>query len=207
MKKLFSSIFFWIILLFWILCFILIINTNQLELHKKLNGFNSSFLDTIVPYATHIGDGGFAILLVVILFFVNKKYSLILLFSFLISSGITQFLKQVVFPNVMRPIHYFQNDDCFHFVKGVVIHAHNSFPSGHATTCFAIFTTLVLFWKENLRLQAIFAISAILFALTRVYLSQHFLGDVLAGSFIGTITAFLVCQYLPRIDFVKKLEK
>jgi len=206
MKKLFSSIFFWIILLFWILCFILIINTNQLELHKILNGFNSSILDTIVPYATHIGDGVFAILLVVILFFVNKKYSLILLFSFLISSGITQFLKQVVFPNVMRPIHYFQNDDCFHFVKGVVIHAHNSFPSGHATTCFAIFTTLFLFWKENLRLQAIFALSAILFALTRVYLSQHFLEDVLAGSVIGTFTALVIGIYLPENRFVKKLE-
>jgi membrane-associated phospholipid phosphatase len=206
MKKLFSSIFFWIILLFWILGFVLIMTTNQLELHKQLNGFNSSFLDTIVPYATLIGDGGFAILLVLILFFVNKKYSLILLFSFLISSGITQLLKQVVFPNVLRPFHYFQNEEGFHLVKDVVMHTQNSFPSGHATTCFAIFTTLVLFWKENLRLQAIFAISAILFALTRVYLSQHFLEDVLAGSFIGTFTALLIGIYLPETRFIKKLE-
>ena len=207
MKKLFSSIFFWIIILFWILGFVLIMTTNQLELHKKLNGFNLSMLDLIVPYATHIGDGLFAILLVVFFFFFKKKNSLILLLSFLISSGITQLLKQVVFPNVMRPIHYFQNDDCFHLVKGVVIHAQNSFPSGHATTCFAIFTTLVLFWKENLRLQAIFAICAILFALTRVYLSQHFLEDVLAGSFIGTFTALLIGIYLPETRFIKKLEK
>ena len=206
MKKLFSSIFFWIILLFWILGFVLIINTNQLELHKKLNGFNFSMLDLIVPYATHIGDGLFAILLVVFFFFFKKKYSLILLFSFLISSGITQFLKQVVFPNVMRPIHYFQNDDSIHLVSGVVIHSQNSFPSGHATTCFAIFTTLFLFWKENLRLQAIFVLSAILFALTRVYLSQHFLEDVLAGSVVGTFTALVIGIYLPENRFVKKLE-
>ena len=206
MKKLFSSIFFWIILLFWILGFILIITTNQLELHKQLNGFNFSMLDLIVPYATHIGDGLFAILLVVFFFFFKKKYSLILLFSFLISSGITQLLKQVVFPHVMRPIHYFQNEEGFHLVKDVVMHTQNSFPSGHATTCFAIFTTLVLFWKENLRLQAIFALSAILFALTRVYLSQHFLEDVLAGSFIGTFTALFIGIYLPETRFIKKLE-
>ena len=206
MKKLFSSIFFWIIILFWIISFILILSSNQLELHKQLNGFNSSFLDTIVPYATHIGDGGFAILLVLILFFVNKKHSLFLLFSFLISSGITQLLKQVVFPNVMRPIHYFQNDDCFHLVKGVVMHSQNSFPSGHATTCFAIFTTLAMFSLDNLRLQVLLAISAILFALTRVYLSQHFLEDVLAGSFIGTYTALLIGIYLPETRFIKKLE-
>lgn len=206
MKKLLSSIFFWIIILFWILGFILIINTDQLELHKKLNGFNASILDIIVPYATYIGDGIFAILLVVILFFVNKKHSLFLLVSFLLSSGITQFLKKVVFPTVMRPFHYFQNDDCFHLVKDVVMHTQNSFPSGHATTCFAIFTTFALFWKNDQRLQILFAFGAVLFALTRVYLSQHFLEDVIAGSFIGTITAFLVYQYLPRIDFVKKLE-
>lgn len=206
MKKLFSSIFFWIIFLFWILGFVLIINTNQLELHKNLNEFNYTILDTIVPFATFIGDGIFAILLVVILFFVNKKHSLILLFSFLISSGITQFLKQVVFPHVRRPFHYFQNEEGFHFVKDVVMHTQNSFPSGHATTCFAIFTTFALIWKNDQRLQALFAFGAVLFALTRVYLSQHFLEDVLAGSFIGTITAFLVCQYLPRIDYVKKLE-
>ncbi len=206
MKKLFSSVFFWIVLLFWIFGFILIINTDQLELHKKLNGFNASFLDIIVPYATYIGDGTFAILLVVILFFVNKKHSLILLFSFLISSGITQLLKQVVFPHVMRPIHYFQNDDWFHLVKGILMHTQNSFPSGHATTCFAIFTTFALFWRRDKLLQTIFAISAILFSLTRVYLSQHFLEDVLAGSFIGAITALLIGIYLPETNLVRKLE-
>jgi membrane-associated phospholipid phosphatase len=207
MKKLLSSIFFWTIFLFWILGFILIINTDQLELHIKLNGFNTSILDTIVPYATYIGDGIFAILLVVILFFVNKKHSLILLLSFLISSGITQLLKQIVFPNVMRPFHYFHNEEGFHLVKNVVMHTQNSFPSGHATTCFAIFTTFAIFWRYNNKLQILFATCAILFALTRVYLSQHFLEDVLAGSFIGTITAFIVSQYLARIDFVKKLEE
>jgi membrane-associated phospholipid phosphatase len=206
MKSLYSSIFFWGVFVFWMTGFVLVLNTNQLELHKHLNGFNNSFFDVVVPYATYLGDGIFAILLVVILYFVQKKYSLILLLSFLISSGIAQFLKHVVFPNVMRPIHYFQNDVCFHLVKGVVMHSQNSFPSGHATTCFAIFTTLVLFWKENLRLQAIFAICAILFALTRVYLSQHFLEDVLAGSFIGTFTALLIGIYLPETRFIKKLE-
>lgn len=206
MKKLLSSIFFWIIILFWILGFILIINTDQLELHKKLNGFNASILDVIVPYATYIGDGIFAILLVVILFFVNKKHSLILVLSYLISSGITQFLKQVVFPTVMRPFHYFQNEEGFHLVKDVVMHTQNSFPSGHATTCFAIFTTFALFWKQNQSLQALFAFCAIAFALTRVYLSQHFLEDVLAGSLIGTITALVIGIYLPKTNLVKKLE-
>lgn len=205
MKKLLLSIFFWITILFWTLGLIFIINTDQLELHKNLNGFSASVLDFIVPYATYIGDGVFAILLVVVLFFVNKKYSLILLLSFLISSGITQFFKQVVFSTVMRPIHYFHNEEGFHLVKDVVMHTQNSFPSGHSTTCFAIFTTFALFWKEDQRLQVLFALGAIFFALTRVYLSQHFLEDVIAGSFIGTITALVIGIYLPKTNLVKKL--
>jgi membrane-associated phospholipid phosphatase len=207
MKKLLSSIFFWGIILFWLVGLIIVLNSNQMEFHKKLNGFNNHFLDAFVPYATHIGDGVFAILLVVIFYFINKKNALILLLSFLISSGITQVLKQVVYPNIMRPMHYFQNDDSFHVVKGVVIHFQNSFPSGHATTCFALFTTFALFWWENQKLQVAFLIAAILFALTRVYLSQHFFEDVLAGSFVGTVTAFIMGVYFPKLHFVEKLEQ
>jgi membrane-associated phospholipid phosphatase len=205
MKNLYSSIFFWGVMVFWVTGFVLVVNTNQLELHKQLNGINNSFFDAVVPYATYLGDGFFAILLVVILYFVQKKYSIILLISFLISSGITQFLKQVVFPNAMRPMHYFQNDACFHIVQGVVMHTQNSFPSGHATTCFAIFTTFALVWRENQKLQALFLVASILLALTRVYLSQHFLEDVLVGSVIGTVTAVISSFYTPKISFVKKL--
>jgi membrane-associated phospholipid phosphatase len=206
MKNLLTRVFFWIIILFWVLSILLILTTNQLELHKILNGYNNSILDSFVPYVTYIGDGLFAILLVVFLFFFNKKHAVILLLSFLLSSGITQFLKQVIFPNALRPIHYFQNDDCFHLVKGIVMHTQNSFPSGHATTCFAIFTTFALIWKRNQRLQVFCAICAILVALTRVYLSQHFLEDVFVGSLIGTLTAYFICVYVPEIGFVKKLE-
>jgi glyoxylase-like metal-dependent hydrolase (beta-lactamase superfamily II) len=39
---------------------------------------------------------------------------LLLLLSFLTSAGITQFLKKGVFPDVMRPMHYFQHDQNFH---------------------------------------------------------------------------------------------
>jgi membrane-associated phospholipid phosphatase len=206
MKYLFTNIFFWFVLLFWIIGLILVLNTNALELHKILNGFNHFFLDIMVPIATHIGDGLFAVLVVVIFYFISKKKSLIILITFLVSSGIAQFMKHIIFPEAMRPMHYFQNDDCFHLVPGVVLHTQNSFPSGHATTCFAIFTTFALFWRLNHKLEALFATCAILFALTRVYLSQHFFEDILAGSFIGTVTAFLVWNYLPKIRFVEKLE-
>lgn len=205
MKRFLSSIFFCGVFLFWVFGLVIVIFTDQLKLHKQLNTFNSSFFDFVIPYATNIGDGLFAIFLVGVLYFVNKKYSLLLLISFLISSGIAQFIKMFVYPNAMRPSFYFQNDDSFHFVSHVVMHTQNSFPSGHATTCFVIFTTFSLFWRDNKKLQALFVFSSIFFALTRVYLSQHFLEDVLVGSLIGTVTGAVVGLYIPRISFVKKL--
>jgi membrane-associated phospholipid phosphatase len=205
MKRFLSSIFFCGVFLFWVFGLVIVIFTDQLKLHKQLNTFNSSFFDFVIPYATNIGDGLFAIFLVGVLYFVNKKYSLLLLISFLISSGIAQFIKMFVYPNAMRPSFYFQNDDCFHFVSYVVMHTQNSFPSGHATTCFVIFTTFSLFWRDNKKLQALFVFSSIFFALTRVYLSQHFLEDVLVGSLIGTVTGAVVGLYIPKINFVKKL--
>jgi membrane-associated phospholipid phosphatase len=86
------------------------------------------------------------------------------------------------------------------------MHTQNSFPSGHSTTCFAIFTSLALFFWKNQKLQFVLSICAILFSLTRVYLSQHFLEDVIAGSLIGTITAVLVGNYIPKISMLKKLQ-
>jgi membrane-associated phospholipid phosphatase len=206
LNKLFTSIYFWCIILFWCVGFILIFATNQFELHKTLNTFHNSFFDTIVPYATHIGDGLFAILLVGVLYFFQKKKSLTLLVSFAISSLLVQFLKQVVFTDALRPFYYFRTYESFHFVKGVIMHTQNSFPSGHSTTCFAVFTSLAIFYEKNQKVQFFLSSCAILVSLTRVYLSQHFLEDVLAGSFIGAIVALLVGYYIPKISFLKKLE-
>jgi membrane-associated phospholipid phosphatase len=80
----------------------------------------------------------------------------------------------------------------------------NSFPSGHATTCFAIFTTFAFISRDN-KLRALLAVLAILFALTRVYLSQHFLEDVLVGSLIGTLTAVFIGLYMFNNRFLEKL--
>jgi membrane-associated phospholipid phosphatase len=181
--------------LFWISGLILILSTDKLQLHKFLNGFNSHFLDLITPFATHIGDGLFAITLAIGYYFVDKKNSILITLSFLISAGITQFLKQVIFSDAMRPMHYFLHDDSVHIVRGVTLHTQNSFPSGHATTCFAIFSIIALIYSHNKRIQLPLFFCALFFALTRVYLSQHFFEDVYVGSIVGTLTTCIVWMF------------
>ena len=66
----------------------------------------------------------------------------------------------------------------------------NSFPSGHATSAFAVFTCLVLL-SNNQFLKFVFFVLALTSAFSRTYLSQHWLVDITFGSIIGTVTATL----------------
>lgn len=184
------------VLIFWIGGFLLILLQPKIELHCLLNQFHTPFLDTLAKYSTHVGDGIFFSLVIVVFLFISLKTSLLLLVSFLTTSGIVQFLKKVVFQDEMRPMHYFQNDPNFHQIENFTYHFNNSFPSGHATSCFALFTLLALSYSNNKLIQVGCIIAAILFSFTRVYLSQHFFQDILAGSIIGTFVTQFVFQYL-----------
>ncbi|MFW5657174.1 MAG: phosphatase PAP2 family protein, partial [Bacteroidota bacterium] len=76
-------------------------------------------------------------------------------------------------------------------VPEVVVYSARSFPSGHTTSAFALFICLV-FYTKSLPLKIIFFFLAVLVGFSRVYLSQHFFCDVVAGSFLGVLTSFLV---------------
>jgi len=188
--------------LFWIAGFTLAFLSPKLELHQLLNTYHNSFLDTLAKYSTHIGDGLFFSLLILVFLFISLKTSLLLFVSFVTSSAISQFLKHGVFPDVMRPMYYFQHDPNFHQIADFNYHFSTSFPSGHATSCFALFTLLALTYSGKKTLQIVFLLAAILFSFTRVYLSQHFFQDILAGSVIGTFVAQYAYQYLN--PFVEK---
>jgi membrane-associated phospholipid phosphatase len=180
------------ITLFWTIGIFLVASTDKIQFHKKLNGCNNLFIDLVAPVATNVGDGLFAVFIGLIFLFIELRASLLILISFLISAGITQFLKHLVFSDEFRPMHYFGSDKNFHLIEGLEYHLNNSFPSGHSTTCFALFTMLAIYFSSRKMLQLFFVFSAILFAFTRVYLSQHFFEDILAGSFVGTFSSVVV---------------
>jgi len=75
---------------------------------------------------------------------------------------------------------------------------YHSFPSGHTGAAFAFFG-VPFFANRRYGWWAFFAAGAI--AWSRIYLNVHHLSDVMAGAFVGLITAFLVWERLePRID-------
>ncbi len=185
----------------WLIAFAIIFLNNKIELHSTFNKFHTTVLDNLAPILTQVGDGFFLILIAVVFLFIELRISILFFISFLITSGLVQFLKHFVFDGMMRPMYFFRNDSSFNTIEGFSYHFYNSFPSGHATSCFVLFTILAYYFTSKISLQILFLVCAIIIALTRVYLSQHFLNDVLAGSIIGTLSAHYLWIFLyPRLE-------
>jgi len=97
-----------------------------------------------------------------------------------------------------RPILYFSEQlygfNCFHYEYEWI-----SFPSGHAATAFSaaiVFTTLYPRWR------ILFLFAGTLIAFSRIFLTQHYISDVIAGSFLGMASSIL----LYNLYFKKKLD-
>ena len=150
-----------------------------------INGANSPFADAFFTYFTHIGDGAFFAVTVIFLLFVRFRHTLVGAASFALSSGVAQGLKRLVFPDVLRPRAVFEGSSVVpHWVSDVELHSHHSFPSGHATTAFAVFCLLALVLEDK-RWGVLYFVLALLAAYSRVYLGQHFFADIYFGSLIG----------------------
>ncbi len=173
------------------------IQYSQLQISLWVNSLHTSFLDSLCKFGTYIGDGLFSVFVSLILFRFNKKMAVCILISYLVSAGLTQLLKHTLFHELTRPLLHLDalTLKSIHIVDGVELNYRNSFPSGHATSAFALLCTIALFVKSDY-LKVLFLCIASFIAFTRVYLLQHFLIDVFIGSLIGTFIAFLIYYYL-----------
>jgi membrane-associated phospholipid phosphatase len=159
-----------------------------------LNGLHSPTFDVLFKYLTYLGDGWFALAVIVLLTIKKLQWGILTLWAFIFSGAITQALKNFVFDDVFRPA-LSVGTDAIHMVEGVEMNHYLSFPSGHSTSASALFFSLALI-NHNKKLGALYFALAFLAAYSRIYLSQHFPEDVLVGSLIGTTTTLLVFAFL-----------
>lgn len=164
-----------------------LVRFSKSDIHLWLNQYHNSFCDVFFSYITNLGDGVFLPLFLLIMLLVRFRETLLMLAVFLLSGLFVQILKRFVFDDVDRPSRYFEGKAFLYFVPGLEQHCCNSFPSGHSATAFSVFLVFAMVAKSNV-LKFAFFILACLVAFSRVYLSQHFLIDIVAGSFIGVIT-------------------
>jgi len=183
---------------------VVIFNSDKLNLHLFFNGLVTPLFNRFFEYATYIGDGIFIIPCIVLMLFFNVQKSITLLFTYLISAGITQGIKMIFFKEYDRPFLVFRNNNIpLNVIEGINLNIHHSFPSGHTTAAFSMFFCLSFFSTNNLT-QILCFMAALLVAFSRVYLSQHFFEDITVGSFIGVLFSWIVCAILYQTKISQK---
>jgi membrane-associated phospholipid phosphatase len=171
-----------------IICGYFLIQFSKADVHIWLNQHHTAFFDVFFKYLTALGNGGFLPVFIFIMVMIKFRDAILLVVVFLLSGLVVQILKRFIFVDVARPAKYFEGVHQLYFVQNVDQLCCKSFPSGHSATAFGIFICFAFVTKKNW-LKFLMLILACLVAYSRVYLSQHFLIDTMAGSFIGIITA------------------
>jgi len=161
------------------------IQRRDITILKVVNtSMNCRLLDFIMTPITYLGSTIFSILFcLTALFHPNETITALGLktcITLSISTLISRFIKTYV--SRVRPFIKLNNLN----IKKIGIDAH-SFPSGHTTAAFSIATTTSLFYP-NISIIIILLASCV--GISRMYLGVHYPTDVLAGTFLGTLTSF-----------------
>ena len=171
----------------------------MVEGHLIINSYHSTLFDWIFKYLTWFGDGIVFAIIIIVGLFMRFRISLYTAVVGVLTLFIISFIsKELLFHDVPRPANVFGKLGIqLHYIEGVRMHMISSFPSGHATSSFAVYTLLALFMK-NKGVKFFLFLLAAFSAYSRVYLSQHFVRDIESGAIIGFMISILVFYYFNK---------
>jgi membrane-associated phospholipid phosphatase len=157
------------------------------------------FIDQFFKWATWGAEGWVWIPFFAIVFGWFKKDAKLIILNFLLSTLFTQIPKRFIWDSISRPIASGIPLNEIHTVPGVVMHAWNSFPSGHTATAFTLFL-LTIYLFPTKWVFAIGAIFAMICAYSRVYLGQHFPMDLGGGIIVAVMSVQLSIMIHQKIS-------
>ncbi|PAC31992.1 phosphatase PAP2 family protein [Flectobacillus sp. BAB-3569] len=188
--------FFVPFILMWLVCLGWVLQTPKFEQMVWINSHRTIWSDTFFWCATQLGEGWFFVTMILVWLVFKYEQAFIGVIAFAVSTLISQGLKFSF--QTLRPSEFFKDVSYpWKYVSGVELHGFNSFPSGHTTSAFCIFTLWVFFAKKPM-INPIFLTLAITAAYSRPYLFQHFPEDLLGGSIVGIISAILAIKIYQR---------
>lgn len=162
--------------------------TWEIEIIKTLQKISNSFFDTLFLGITKLGEEiAFIMVMVVILWCFDKRFGLFMGLNFLFAALTINVLK-----NVIKRPRPFSNDNSLSIGKQT--HGY-SFPSGHTQSAASIYTLLGFNYglrKKRVWFCVLMFLIVVLVGLSRMYLGQHYLTDVLVGFAIGTMISIAV---------------
>jgi len=197
LKKYFKeNLLFWSGMLLIILIMSLFLFENgQIESHILLNSYHTPFLDKFFTYLTLLG-GGFPLYfgLVVMIFWFRK--GLFIAGSQGVASLLTQPLKYLIArprPLTLLGLENIPNRVVDYSIPG----GFNTCPSGHSSAIFAFCACLAALLPSKYKgWQVAFLILGVIGCYSRVYLSCHFLEDILFGAFVGAVATAITYMLL-----------
>lgn len=202
-----SQYFIFIQAIFVIIITVFLLNNTKNEAQLLANGYYSTFLDYFFYFLTHsVEFWGCLSIYIIVAIFKSYKYAIIGILTYAVSGLVAQLLKRNVFANFKRPTANIDNlrliPEFFEMKQNTAF----SFPSGHTTVAFTLFLFLTLIIK-NKKWGLLFGVLACLIAYSRVYLSQHYFIDILAGSIIGLVITSISFYLFDKINFGKWANK
>jgi membrane-associated phospholipid phosphatase len=190
--------------------FILLFNINkgdELVFFSQNRTVTANFIFSTTNY---LGEAYlYVIFCLFFIFYKNWIKAILVLLTGLTAMAFSQILKNYF--GHERPIIYFnetiKQPDALIPVPGVefVSSYTSSFPSGHTTAAFALFSLLAFFTTKSSQ-KTIWLIPASMAGMSRIYLGHHFLEDVVAGAVLGSLIAFVLFT-LHQLKFSPLLKK
>ena len=169
----------------------LLIFYKKEETLLMINGHYSSLLDTLMYHITRLPELAYVLFVLALGLFTQRRFFLAVVIAMSIC-GLTIILnKYLIFADAPRPLRYLTDHNIsFHHVPGIQHHSNGSFPSGHTMSAFCALA-LAAFISKNKGMQFFFFLLALVSGYSRVYVAQHYLIDVYAGSIIGFTIALI----------------
>lgn len=198
-KKINPLLFLYLILLS--VCILLMLIFTKEELYFAINHRHTVFTDVFFENLTLLGASTGCIVIVLITYIINYRTGFLLSSSYIITFIISQTIKHLV--KAPRP-HLFFSKKIYdiYLIKGVVMLDTDSFPSGHSVSAF---TAAVVFTyvAKNKSWGYLWLLLAVLIAYSRLYLSEHFLQDVTAGSALGVFITVFWLKWIDQKPFLQ----
>ena len=157
-------------------------------------------LDVIMEWFSHEITVFVILVIISALFLYNekkKRYIPVLFTSFFLGIILSKLFKFIFIRPRPQGIEYMK----IGFLDFNLKLADYSFPSTHATSAFSV---LPILDKQFRKLQFFWIFFSVMIALSRIYLNEHYLSDIVAGTMLGYAIGYFLLKLEQKYGFAKK---